>query len=851
MSFQSALLSTLFLLVMSTAVYGDKLTIVAFGDSTTASRSTVDQVYADRLPVLLQARGIEAKVINAGIGGSHTGRLADNARHRRKHALDRFDEAVRNHKPDVVVVQFGWNDSWIDSDNLDGPSRIPVKDYAANLKHITETLKKDGSKVILMTPNRPNTSVEEWRVARTQQYVDAVRNLAATDSVPLVDVWAEYERFNAGHGLNSDNLLLDRVHPNDKGHELVARLLADSIGDLKAAKSQRPNVLFIAIDDLRPELGCYGHGYAKSPGIDRLASQGVLFARAYCQQPLCNPSRTSVMTGMRPESTGVLGNHVYFRGRDPFVATLPQHFRNHGYTSVGIGKLYHGPFVDEAVCSTWDRLDDPLSWSEPAIRFGPRYYFTDQGIAAARRVFDASNPKADHDSWQNSLLFGPMTEAPDVPDNSLYDGKVGDAAVAKLRELNAAGKPFFLGVGFIKPHTPFIAPKKYWDLYDPETIPLAKNPEYPETSPAIGFHSSGEIRRYTNQPKRAPFTEENRRRLKHGYLACISHMDAQVGRVLDELDRLKLAENTIVVLWGDHGYHLGEQNMWGKHTSFENAARVPLIVRAPNSAGNGRRSKALVELVDLYPTLVDLAGLPAPDQLEGISFREVLDQPDRKWKTAVFTDQPARGNWDQGGSIIGRSMRTDRYRYTEWVNRSDDHVVARQLFDHEADPMETNNLAADSQNQDLVERLQRQLTTGWQDAAGPAFEFGAQNTPAASGPPERVVRGLTPFRDWQHPDKTFIGRAEKVFDFLGYQIQPRNHSRPARLTVAKKTKQQYVSRVNRLYEQGSISGLIEGYVRRWRCWARSGLEQWATLLTLDDDVDDCLRIQPRLTSPLR
>lgn len=725
---------------LNAGAYGDEMTIVAFGDSTTATRSTVDQVYAARLPALLHARGIEARVINAGVGGSHTGRLADNARHRRKHALDRFDEAVRNHKPDVVVVQFGWNDSWIDSDKPDGPSRIPVKDYAANLKHITESLKRDGSKVILMTPNRPNTSVEEWRVARTQQYVDAVRNLAATDSVPLVDVWAEYERFNAGHGLNSDNLLLDRVHPNDKGHELVARLLADSIGDLKAAKSQRPNVLFIAIDDLRPELGCYGHGYAKSPGIDRLASQGVLFARAYCQQPLCNPSRTSVMTGMRPESTGVLGNHVYFRGRDPFVATLPQHFRNHGYTSVGIGKLYHGPFVDEAVCSTWDRLDDPLSWSEPAIRFGPRYYFTDQGIAATRRVFDASNPKADHDSWQNSLLFGPMTEAPDVPDNSLYDGKVGDAAVAKLRELNAAGKPFFLGVGFIKPHTPFIAPKKYWDLYDPETIPLAKNPEYPETSPAIGFHLSGEIRRYTDQPKRAPFTEENRRRLKHGYLACISHMDAQVGRVLDELDRLKLAENTIVVLWGDHGYHLGEQNMWGKHTSFENAARVPLIVRAPNSAGNGRRSMALVELVDLYPTLVDLAGLPAPDHLEGISFRAVLDQPDRKWKTAVFTDQPARGNWDQGGSIIGRSMRTDRYRYTEWVNRSDDHVVARQLFDHEADPLETNNLAADSQNQDLVERLQRQLTTGWQDAAGPAFEFGAQNTPAASGPPEPGIR---------------------------------------------------------------------------------------------------------------
>ena len=211
-SFQTARLSTLFLLVMSTAVCGNELTIVAFGDSTTAPRSTVKQVYSARLPSLLQLHGIEAKVINSGVGGSHTGRLSDNARHRRKHALDRFDDAVRVHEPDVVIVQFGWNDSWIDADSPDSPSRIPVNDYGANLKHITDTLKSDGSKVILMTPNRPSAAVEDWRLMRTQQYVDAVRELAASDSIPLVDIWSEYEQFSAVDGNESDDLLLDGVH---------------------------------------------------------------------------------------------------------------------------------------------------------------------------------------------------------------------------------------------------------------------------------------------------------------------------------------------------------------------------------------------------------------------------------------------------------------------------------------------------------------------------------------------------------------------------------------------------------------------------------------------------------------
>ncbi len=487
-----------------------------------------------------------------------------------------------------------------------------------------------------------------------------------------------------------------------------------------APAEERPNILFIAVDDLRPELGCYGHRHTKSPRIDRLASQGVLFRRAYCQQPLCNPSRTSLMTGMRPETVGVLGNHVYFRDRFPNIATLPQHFKNHGYQSVGIGKLYHGPFIEGSICPRWDRLDDPPSWSEPAIRFWPRYYFTSDGIVQAKRVFRGRyrDQYRKGEDWRKALLFGPMTEDPDVPDNQLYDGKVGDAAVEKLKQLVEKGKPFFLGVGFIKPHTPFIAPRKYWDLYDPKTIPLAKSPDFPEGAPRIAWHRSGELRRYTDQPKRKPFSEPNRRRLRHGYFACISHVDAQIGRVLDELDRLKLTDNTVVVLWGDHGYHLGEQDMWGKHTCFENAARVPLIVRAPKSAGSGRATKALVELVDLYPTLCDLAGLPLPSHLEGTSFAPLLARPDHPWKTAAFTDQPARGNADKGGTVIGRSMKTDRYRYTEWIERTSGKLVARQLYDHQIDPLETINLAELPNHAAQVRQLHEQLTSGWRSALG-------------------------------------------------------------------------------------------------------------------------------------
>ena len=476
-------------------------------------------------------------------------------------------------------------------------------------------------------------------------------------------------------------------------------LLAVTVGSFAA---DRPNVLFIAIDDLRPELGCYGAKHIVSPNIDRLAKRGVTFERAYCQQPLCNPSRTSLMTGLRPETTGVTHNHVHFRTRHPDIVTLPQHFKNHGYESRAIGKMYHGFLPDGSSKTTWDTMGDPPSWSAPAIRFGPRYYYTEAGIAQAQAAYRAmyrpKNPAPN--DWTQKLVFGPMTEAPAVSDNTLQDGQAADAANAALRQLNAKqGKPFFLGVGFIKPHTPFVAPKKYWDLYDPKSIELAPRDALPRGTPAIAGHNSGEVRRYTDQPKREAFTEANARNLRHGYFACISYVDAQVGRVLGELERLGLRENTIVLLYGDHGWHLGDHGLWGKVTNFEIAARAPLIISAPGMA-KSRKSMALTEFLDIYPTLAELAGLPVPKKLEGKSLVPVLRDPARGHKSFAFTQQ-------YRGKTTGYSIRGERRRYTEWIE--DGRVIARELYDYATDPDESINLAAQPQHAEFTQRLSRRL----------------------------------------------------------------------------------------------------------------------------------------------
>ncbi len=465
------------------------------------------------------------------------------------------------------------------------------------------------------------------------------------------------------------------------------------------ASGKRPNVLFIAVDDLKPELSCYGSSQIVSPNLDRLAASGMLFTRTYCQQAVCSPSRTSLMTGLRPDSAGVYNLTTHFRENVPDVVTLPQHFAQHGYATMGMGKIYHGG------------LDDKASWNTPAPKVKGSGY-----VSKEVRDYQAKRRK---EGWAKGLrgsrlynyTVGPPVEAGDVPDNAYRDGGLADAALAALGTLSKDERPFFLAVGFFKPHLPFNAPRRYWDMYNRADIALADNPDAPVGAPRIAMHTFGELRAYQGVPKKGAIPDEQARELIHGYYACVSFVDAQIGRLLDELGRLGLRENTVLIVWGDHGWHLGDHGLWCKHSNFESAARVPMIVRAPGAASAGKACDALTEFVDIYPSLCDLAGLPVPRHVEGTSFAPLIRDPARPWKGAAFSQYPR-------GSRMGYSMRTDRYRYTEWIHKRG-KIEAVELYDHESDPQENRNLAVLSEHSALVKRLAAQLHAGWR-AARPA-----------------------------------------------------------------------------------------------------------------------------------
>lgn len=465
-------------------------------------------------------------------------------------------------------------------------------------------------------------------------------------------------------------------------------------------EANRPNVLFIAVDDLRPELGCYGQTHIKSPNIDRLARSGVLFRRAYCQQAVCGATRTSLLTGLRPDSTGIYGNRIHFRDRVADVVTLPEHFKNQGYHVVGMGKIYH--------------QDDPPSWSEPWTGFPALVWRRPENEALIERKKADARRRGLEGYPLSRATRGPPTEWANVPDNAYPEGAVADLAVQTLRRIK--DRSFFLAVGFVRPHLPFNCPKRYWDLYDRREIGLPGNGSPPKGAPKLALTSWGELRSYDGVPKKGPVTEKMAIDLIHGYYACVSYTDAQVGRVIDELERLGLRENTIVVLWGDHGWKLGEYGAWCKHTNFELDTRVPMILSAPGMKAAGRSSDALVELIDIYPTLSDLAGLPLPGHVEGTSFAPLLDDADRPWKEAAFSQYPR-------GKVMGYSLRTDRYRLTRWVEGDDpEAVVAVELYDHRSDPGENVNVAEDPANVGLVEELTERLRAGWREAMGEAGE---------------------------------------------------------------------------------------------------------------------------------
>ena len=500
---------------------------------------------------------------------------------------------------------------------------------------------------------------------------------------------------------------------------VLGLFVAAAVGMSTANAADRPNVLFIISDDLNCHLGCYGHDRVESPNIDRLAATGRRFTRAYCQVPLCSPSRTSMLTGQTPSFTGIRLNpgagrfsHEYARARDfrqtrPDLVTLPQLFREAGYFSARVGKLFHYGVPGQIGTSG---QDDAASWDFVV------------------------NP-AGRDKAEEHLIFSLVPGAyggtlswlaQDGTDDEQTDGLAATAALSLLRQrapgkgtgkqAEHEGKPFFLAVGFYRPHTPYVAPKPYFDRYDLAATPLpAHSSDDAAHRPAAAYQSGQKITE--------SMSDEQRREAIRAYHASVTFMDAQVGRLLDGLDELGLAENTIVVFTSDHGYHLYDHNLWQKRSLFENSARVPLIVRTPNASQPGVASDSLVELIDLYPTLADLAGLQPPEGLAGDSLRPILDDPAASVQDAAFTE--IHFNFRKHGY----SVRTDRYRYSYWTegllpDRADDPAeaakeVAATLFDMQADPEERSNLIGDPASGEIIQRLRRQID-GYLDVAGPA-----------------------------------------------------------------------------------------------------------------------------------
>lgn len=425
-----------------------------------------------------------------------------------------------------------------------------------------------------------------------------------------------------------------------------------------ADTARQPNVLFIAVDDLRPQLGCYGRPAMQTPNIDRLAASSTLFERAYCMVPTCGASRASLLTGLRPARDRFVNYLTWAQKDAPGVTTLNTHFHRNGYNTVSLGKVFHHP------------EDNAVGWSEPAWRPQdvPTYRLPENQQLHTERQRGGQRRR------------GPAWESADVPDDAYADGVLAQRAIADLQRLRSGDQPFFLAVGFFKPHLPFVAPQRYWDLYDHDAIHLPPNDFVPEGAPAESIHTSGELRAYAGIPARGPVSEETARNLIHGYYACVSYTDALIGTLLDELDRLDLAENTIVVLWGDHGWNLGEHTLWCKHSCYETSLQIPLIVRSPGRDGGQRRSQ-LIETIDLYPTLCELAGLAPPAHLEGRSFVPLLDDPQAAWKMAAISRY-------QNGDTI----RTETHRFTEYTDAKG-RLLSRMLYDHASDPDENRNVS--------------------------------------------------------------------------------------------------------------------------------------------------------------
>ncbi|GAL72693.1 sulfatase [Jejuia pallidilutea] len=417
-----------------------------------------------------------------------------------------------------------------------------------------------------------------------------------------------------------------------------------------SAENKKPNILFIAVDDLRPELNFYGANYIKSPNLDKLAGESLIFERAYCNVPVCGASRASLMTGARPTRKRFINAHTNKDKDYPEAMSLPMLLKQNGYITISNGKIYHS------------KNDDTEAWDE---------------IWQANRLWGYALSES-QDIRKNTKRGLPF-EAAKVHDSVYRDGKLALKVIKDLNKLKQSNQPFFLTMGLAKPHLPFTAPKKYWDLYDRNKIELPKSYIQPKSSPKQAFHNFGELRQYENIPKRGDLPETLAKELIHGYYACVSYIDAQIGLVLNELKRLELDEDTIVILWGDHGWNLGDHKLWCKHVTFETALRTPLIIKVPGKT-KGETTNAITEYIDIYPSLAELVGVGVPNTVEGQSFVPVLDgkQQEKDWAVSKFKDAVTL-------------IKGDLF-YTEWT-KDDGVAYARMLFDHKTDPLELDNLA--------------------------------------------------------------------------------------------------------------------------------------------------------------
>ena len=453
--------------------------------------------------------------------------------------------------------------------------------------------------------------------------------------------------------------------------------------DLNNKATNVYNVVFIAVDDLRPTIGCYDDKRAITPNIDRLANNGVIFTNAYCQQAVCNPSRASILTGLRPNENGVTDLVTHFREKAPDVVTLPQIFVKAGYQVNNIGKIYHGK----------NATQDDISWSGP-----PKFNIS----VKKEQYFLPENKKGG-----KAASF----EFADVEDNSYIDGKIAQEAITLLKEYKQSEKKFFLAIGFKKPHLPFCAPKKYQDLYNDTDFSFIVDREKPENAPQIAYHHWQELRGYTDIPDKGELSNKKEQDLWLAYYACVSYVDAQIGKILNELEQLELSKNTIVVLWGDHGFHLGEQELWCKSTNFELDDRIPLIFSAPGISKTGVKSKAIVEAIDIYPTIIDLCGIKPERKLSGMSLKPLLLNPDKIWNHVAFSQfcRPYKALSSKNATHMGYTIRTYDWRYTVWYNLQNDSVEHRELYDLSEYRVEKRNIAGTKQYAKVEKKLGKQL----------------------------------------------------------------------------------------------------------------------------------------------